>query len=364
MDNKEPLISVIILSYNHDKFLRKAIESVISQTYKNLEIIISDDCSTDNSVNVINEYSDDRIIKVFNQKNLGAVINNNNALRMTNGEYIALLNSDDYWDPRKIELQVKFLEENIQYGAVFSRAFIVNENNNIIKKSKYFDVSIFDQDNRNRHEWIRRFFYEQNCLCHPSALIRREVYFKTELYDPMLKQLPDFKLWIDIIKFTNIYILQKKLVYYRVLSKAKNASANYGDNIIRHNNEVVLIMRSFFENMSKQDFIESFGQDFIIEGSKSNIDLQIEQAFLYLKMQGKMNFLYYSIAIETLYVLMKDSYSKSILQNKYNFWYDDFFKLTGVTGYTSLSKYSIYKKDEMNAIDKLMFIIQRIRKYI
>ncbi len=364
MNNKEPLVSVILLSYNHCDFLRRAIESVVKQTYMNLEIIISDDCSSDNSVNIINEFTDSRIVKIVNKKNLGAVTNNNNALRLASGKYIAILNSDDYWDKRKIELQVKFLEENNEYGAVFSRAYIVNENNIIIKKSKYFDVSIFDQDNRSRTAWIRKLFYEQNCLCHPSVLIRRELYFKTELYNPLLKQLPDYKMWIDIIKLTNIFIIQEKLVYYRVLQNAKNTSSNYGDNIIRHNNEFILIMRNYFENMKKQDFIGSFKKDFIRKDAISDIELQIEQAFLYIKMQGEVGFLYYSIAIEKLYLLMQDNISKDVLFKKYNFDYNDFFELTGVTGYTSISKYNLYKKDEMSTIDKIMYILKKIKKYI
>ena len=334
-NENEPLVSVIVLSYNHEKFISKALDSVISQTYKNLEIIVTDDCSNDESIKIINEFLDCRIIKIFNQSNLGATTNHNNALKLAKGKYISILNSDDYWNEKKIELQVKFLEENIQYGAVFSRAFFVNEKNRIIKKSKYFDVSIFDQNNRKRAEWIRKFFYEQNCLCHPSALIRKEIYFNTVLYNPLLKQLPDFKLWIDIIKFTDIYVLQDKLVYYRVLSKAKNTSSIHGNNVIRHNNETVLIMRSFFDNMSKQDFIESFQQDFIIRESKNEVELKIEQAFLYLRMQEKMNYLYYSIAIEKFYCIMQNEYSKDVLLNNYNFDYNDYYELTGVTGYTS-----------------------------
>ncbi len=360
----EPLVTVIILSYNHKKFLSYAIDSVINQTYKNLEIIIADDCSTDNSLQIIKSYSDIRIKIILNQHNLGAAINHNNAIKEAKGEYIAILNSDDYFDLEKIEMQVKFLEENKQYGAVFSRAYIINEDNEVINKSKYFDVEIFDQINRERTEWIRKFFFEQNCLCHPSVLIRKEVYFKTELYNPLLKQLPDFKMWLDIIKVTNIYILQEKLVYFRILSKAKNTSSIKGTNVIRHNNETVLIMKSYFENLSKQDFISSFKKDLICKDADSDIELSIEQAFLYLKMQNKQNFLYYSLAIERLYNLFLNEESKKILQKKYKFSYNDFFELTGVTGYTSFSKYEKYKEDEMSNIDKLMFIIKKIRKYI
>lgn len=364
MIKNEPLVTVIILSYNHKKFLPLAIESVINQTYKNLEIIISDDCSTDDSMQIIKSYNDIRIRSILNQHNLGAAINHNNAIKEAKGEYIAILNSDDYFDIKKIDLQVKFLEENKHYGAVFSRAFIINEDNEVINKSKYFDVDIFNQINRERTEWIRKFFFEQNCLCHPSVLIRREVYFKTELYNPSLKQLPDFKMWTDIIKFTNIYILQDKLVYYRILSKAKNTSAIKNNNVVRHNNEMVLIMNSFFENLDKQDFISSFKNDLIFKDACSDIELSIEQAFLYLKMQNKLNYLYHSLAIERLYNLLQNEESKDVLQKKYNFNYNDFFELTGVTGYTSLSKYDIYKKDEMNNIDKLVFVIKKIRKYI
>ena len=96
MSNKK--ISVIIPSYNHSKFLKKAVDSVLNQSYKNFELIILDDCSTDNSKKIINSYQDKRIIKYFNEKNVGAVNALNQLISMATGEYIALLNSDDYWD--------------------------------------------------------------------------------------------------------------------------------------------------------------------------------------------------------------------------------------------------------------------------
>lgn len=364
MAHFEPLVTVIILSYNHEKFLKAAIDSAINQTYNHLEIIVTDDCSSDNSKRIIDSFNDSRLIKVYNKINLGAAINNNNAIKMAKGEYIAILNSDDYWDYNKIEKEIRFLEENKQYGAVFSDAFIINEKNKIVTKNKYFDVNIFKQENRDRYGWIRKFFYEQNCLCHPSILIRKEIYYKTDLYNPLFKQLPDYKMWIDIIKITNIYIMQEKLIYYRVLENAENTSANYGSNVIRHRNEIVLIMKSFFDDMVLEDFIKSFSNDLINKEINNLYELEIEQAFLYLRMQNKLNFLYYSIAIEKLYYLLQDENSRKILIEKYNFSFNDFFEITGKTGYSSLSKYSLYLKDEMSSYDKFMFILNKLRKYI
>ena len=96
-------ISVIISAYNHEKFIAKAIESVLNQSFTDLELLITDDNSTDRTAEIINKYQDSRLIFYKNTQNFGMVINTNNSIKKARGEYIAILNSDDFWEPNKLQ---------------------------------------------------------------------------------------------------------------------------------------------------------------------------------------------------------------------------------------------------------------------
>lgn len=106
------LVSVITPAYNCAEFLGKTIESVIFQTYTNWEMIIVDDCSTDNTADVVKSYSDSRIKYFCLEKNSGAAVARTQAMKIANGEYMAFLDSDDLWLPKKLEKQLDFMNKN------------------------------------------------------------------------------------------------------------------------------------------------------------------------------------------------------------------------------------------------------------
>ena len=105
-------VSVIMPSYNTGKYISDSINSVINQTYKDWELIIVDDCSTDDTVDIIRSFNDERIILLQNEKNSGAAISRNYALRKADGKWIAFLDSDDTWESAKLEKQIKFMTDN------------------------------------------------------------------------------------------------------------------------------------------------------------------------------------------------------------------------------------------------------------
>lgn len=117
IEREAGLVSIIMPSYNTASFIEETIQSVLNQTYTNWELIIVDDCSTDNTNEVVDTIKDCRIHYLKNEKNSGAAISRNKALREAKGQWIAYLDSDDLWMPEKLEKQIKFMEEN---GYVFS----------------------------------------------------------------------------------------------------------------------------------------------------------------------------------------------------------------------------------------------------
>lgn len=106
------LVSIIMPSYNTGKFIAESIKSVLAQTYQDFELIIVDDCSTDDTEEVVKSFNDSRIIFIKNETNSGAAVSRNRALREAKGKWIAFLDSDDLWMPQKLELQLNFMKEN------------------------------------------------------------------------------------------------------------------------------------------------------------------------------------------------------------------------------------------------------------
>ena len=128
-------ISVIIPVYNREKTIKYCLDSVLTQTYKNLEVILVDDCSTDNSINIINSYNDSRIKLFTLDKNSGAQYCRNFGIKKASYDWIAFLDSDDEWLPDKLEKQVQILAEHEfnPYVLIHSNAILVDKLNNVVK---------------------------------------------------------------------------------------------------------------------------------------------------------------------------------------------------------------------------------------
>ncbi|OBU24039.1 glycosyltransferase family 2 protein [Photobacterium kishitanii] len=159
------LVSIIITSYNSEEFISKSINSILLQTYQNFEIIIVDDCSTDNTVEVVSELNDIRIKLVVNEYNLGYLHNFNKALKYASGEFITFLDSDDYISEFKLENQIRALEDNNWHfcGTQFIKT---NRHGRVIGKSN-LPLSLID---------IRKAISSGELpACGSSIMVRKEV---------------------------------------------------------------------------------------------------------------------------------------------------------------------------------------------
>lgn len=109
VENMQPFVSVVMPSYNAEKYISEAIQSVIAQTYENWELLIIDDCSTDSTANIVKQFSDvdSRITLYSNPKNMGVALTRNKGMNLANGSWIALLDSDDVWHKDKLEKQIE-----------------------------------------------------------------------------------------------------------------------------------------------------------------------------------------------------------------------------------------------------------------
>ena len=141
----KPLVSVVMPLYNAEKYVGEAVESVLSQSYTNFELIIVNDASTDKSVAQVKRIVDRRIVIIENEKNLGIVASRNRGLALAKGKYIAVLDSDDIALPNRLEKQEAFLEANPEYGICGSYYHVINGNG---KKILSFKVPVSSSDNK------------------------------------------------------------------------------------------------------------------------------------------------------------------------------------------------------------------------
>ncbi len=338
-----PKVSVIIPSYNHEKYISETIHSVLNQSYQDFEIVITDDYSSDNTIKIIKEFNDPRIRLFCFPKNRGAAVAANNCIQEARGELIAMLSSDDIFTADKLAKQVSYLEENQDVGAVFSYAHIIDDDGNDFNQENHFYKQIFIQPNRNRFEWLNHFFFKGNCLCHPSALVHKKCYDELGKYDERFAQLPDFDFWIRLCMKYNIHIIPEELIKFRIRKNEANASGNRPETRIRHQIECKQILNNYCSPEVRNNFYQIFpeaGLD-LNQNQDNEESIYLQLALLAIKVSLPA---YQSFGIDKLYELLdtKNNIFEKILQ-KYAF---DFGNLIAITGqydvYGIISKENLY----------------------
>jgi glycosyltransferase involved in cell wall biosynthesis len=318
-----PKVSVILPSYNHEKYIKESIASVLDQTYQDFEIIITDDGSRDRSVEIINRFSDPRIKLFIHSRNQGLSITANNCIKHSHGEYIAMLNSDDAWAPRKLELQVAFLDQHPEVGVVFGKVEWVDAESRLITDPNFPYRYIFDFRNRSRFKWLRHFFYYGNCLCHPSSLVRRECYTEVGMYDPSLANLQDFDLWIRICLKYDIHILNQKLVRFRRIGEEINLSGDNVRNRSRTRFENKQLLNHYLDLKDSRELLLVFP-----EASKyGRISRDLIPYFVArIALDRGLEFMALW-GLEVIYVLMKNEKMARKLETHCDFTHQDFMRL-------------------------------------
>lgn len=264
-----PLVSVIMCVYNHEKYVAQAIESVLGQTYPNIEFIVADDGSEDSTPDIMRKYSK-HFTKEYYFKENG--VNRGGFLRLqTSGKYIAMMNSDDIWEKDKIALQVSYLEKNPSVKACFTWCSYTDEAMNEQPES------IFYQRNRTKEEWLKLFWESGNCLCHPSILIEREAYIRLNDVGNACRQLPDFFMWVELVQYSEIYVMPRILV--RMRRHTQNASAQNADNFVRYHVESASNWLPALRRMEDQVFLRTFCPQLPAEET-SHSQVQCEKYFL------------------------------------------------------------------------------------
>lgn len=211
MSNK-PLVSVVMPNYNGERFVEDAIKSVLSQTYDNIEIIVVDDCSRDNSPEIIEKIAkqDERVHLFRNKTNCGVSQTRNRGIQLASGRYIALLDNDDLWEKDKVERQLHLASKG--YKIVYCSYDFIDENGNAIKKPFIVPPST----NFNK-------MLSSSVISCSSAFIEaqllKEHLFRTDFYHE------DYLLWMELLQVVDRAVGdQKVLMHYRQVAGSRSSS--------------------------------------------------------------------------------------------------------------------------------------------
>jgi len=221
MDN---LVSIITPNYNSEKFISETIDSVIAQTYQNWEMIIIDDVSTDNSIDIIHKYikNDTRIQLIRLSNNSGAAVARNKGIEKAKGKFIAFVDSDDLWSPFKLETQLKLmLKNNIAFS--YSPYKLIDEDGKSLNKIK-IPLAKIDYKELLKENQI-------GCL---TAMYDQEILGKC--YMPLIRKRQDYGLWLSILKKVQYgYSVTENLEIYRI---RKNSISSNKVDLLKYNYEL------------------------------------------------------------------------------------------------------------------------------
>jgi len=257
MRMSNPLVSVVMTVYNGERFISKSINSVIKQNYKNWELIIVNDNSQDSTNKILNKYQSKKIKIINLKKNIGAFKATNLAFKKINGKYTAILDADDYSHAKRISAQVLELEKNSDVGLVITNYKLIDENDNFIKKKRFFSQKDFN----------KRFPCE-NLACNSSAMFRSKFIKELKFYNKDFFYMYDYNFYLKIFKISKVKIINKFYTFYRVHKNQRTQILNKNiifkenllilfwsmKNLLINLNNAGLFLKRFFINLIKYFF--------------------------------------------------------------------------------------------------------------
>ena len=200
------LVSIIMPSWNTARWIKETIESVINQTYSNWELIIVDDCSTDNTDDIVTSFNDSRIRYFKNDVNSGAALTRNRALREAQGEWIAFLDSDDLWYPNKLKRMINFMTTN-------NYSFAYHEYEKIDEESKPLNIYVSGPKIVTKRKMYH--YGYPGCL---AFMYSAKVHGLIQIKD--IKKNNDYAILLKLCKNAECYLLEENLAKYRIRKKS------------------------------------------------------------------------------------------------------------------------------------------------
>ncbi len=320
-----PLISIVVITYNHEKYIAQCIKSLLTQSLSNFELIIVDDGSTDNTRKIIETFYDPRIIYHY-QENMGPSSATNTGISLATTEFISLLSGDDMAYEDRLTCQYNYFIKHPETTLLFGRCQVIDEKGQSITAhplQNLFNKTIYTT----RHRLFRHFFFEGNCLNAVTCMLRRSTFLeKTNGFQYASLQLQDFMMWFEWLKHSDIVLLNEKLAYYRVRSNQQNLSSSKNDNRTFFENSIIL--ENILDDIDIEFFKKTFLQDIKQPDFFEKISFELEKAFLYLKHKHPE---IQEIGMKKLFLLLQDAKTRMCFLEKYRLSFKNYFDLTGAT---------------------------------
>jgi glycosyltransferase involved in cell wall biosynthesis len=323
-----PLVSVSMVTFNHEAFVEEAARSVLNQSVADLELVVVNDGSTDSTAARLAGIDDPRLV-VVNQPNAGPAAATNRAIATCRGEYVALFSGDDVCHPDRLRLQ---LEEHIRGRGevIFSICDFIDDEGRPLRGGHFADDA-FEPKNESRAATFARLVRSGNYFNGVTAFAKRSVLFENS-FDPSLLQLQDFDLWLRLVKKHDLWIMPDQLVRYRIRASGANLSSPSGERLVRVQNEYYLILRQAFDDLPPELFREAFAGELACADFSDGIEYECEKAFAYCRSQIALAQL---IGMERLHRLLADPVSAEVLNRRYQYTAQQFFHRLGSVNVTA-----------------------------
>ena len=271
---RSPTVSVIIPTYNRGHLINRAINTVLVQTFQDFEVIVVDDGSTDNTIEVVNRLSDDRVSLLKINENRGASFARNRGIELAAGRYIAFQDSDDEWKKDKLKKQIQvFNNAAPEVGLVYTGYWNAKDDG----KTYLPSPSI-----RPKEGYLHNVLLEGNFIAMPTALVRKECLLRVGLFDEHLPRLQDWDLWLRI----------SKECFFRFINEPLATAYFQAESISSHPEKLAqafdLILQKHTEDFEKNR--KALAQAYFFIGSHLlHSDLRTNQQRIYLKKAAKLN---------------------------------------------------------------------------
>lgn len=290
-----PLVSIICLCYNHEQFVVESLNSVLNQTYKNIELIIADDCSKDSSKKTIEDWLDNHpnVLFIPNDTNLGNTKTFNKALQLAKGDYIIDLAADDVLIPDCVEKQINaFLNsEQKNLGIVYGNAELISENNTHIRY--YYEV---DSEKKTLKKPATGDIYlamlsQSSMICSVSSMIKREVLEQLNGYDENLAY-EDLDIWIRASRSYNFEFIDSVLIQKRELENSLGSQfyKKFNDRTKKINYSSYLIIRKAIAQNKTREENKALLKRLHYEMTKAYQTLDILLFIKYIPLELKLRF--------------------------------------------------------------------------
>ena len=329
MSLARPPISVLMTTYNHEKYIGDAVRSVLGQTFGDFEAVIIDDGSSDRTGDVVRSFTDPRL-RYIRQDNQGPSVATTTALAACRGKYLALMSGDDVLHPDRLRVQVE------AYGrgptrVLFAGVDFIDDDGRPLDGDFYPDM--VKEANPTRARLFEQLFFSWPGFFGVTAFTELHVIVDCGPDDPALFQTQDYARWVHLLKRYEFQVLPDRLYKFRIRTGWENLSGPQVEKQVRAQNERYLVMRSFFRGVPRELFREAFRPHLLNPDFASGAEQACEEAFLYLHSAAPLNQL---IGIEKLHQLLHEPEAREVLNRSYRFDFARFAETLKTLNVTNL----------------------------